>query len=97
MILVVLRVDHARARLTHHPSPAGHVGALWLDASTWLFPGIMDNPDGTKPYAHGSLSHQLGLWQKAIDVRDEAGQPVRVHAHQFRHTVGTRLISAGCP
>jgi Phage integrase family len=30
-------------------------------------------------------------------VRDEAGQPVRVHAHQFRHTVGTRLINAGVP
>ena len=65
--------------------------------SPWLFPGIAENPDGTKPYAHGTLSHQLGSWQKAIDVRDEAGQPVRVHAHQFRHTVGTRLINAGVP
>ncbi|MGH3116260.1 MAG: tyrosine-type recombinase/integrase [Gaiellales bacterium] len=40
---------------------------------------------------------QLGRWQKAIGVRDETGQPVRVHAHQFRHTVGTRLINAGVP
>ena len=30
-------------------------------------------------------------------MHDEAGQPVRVHAHQFRHTVGTRLINAGVP
>ena len=57
----------------------------------------MDNDDGTKPYAHGSLSQQLGDWQRKIGVRDEAGQPVRVHAHQFRHTVGTRLINAGVP
>ena len=74
-----------------------HVRSRWPQGSPWLFPGILENADGTKPYAHGSLSHQLGNWQKAIDVRDEAGQPVRVHAHQFRHTVGTRLINAGVP
>jgi integrase len=74
-----------------------HVRARWPHGSPWLFPGILDNADGTKPYAHGSLSHQLGNWQKAIDVRGEAGQVVRVHAHQFRHTVGTRLINAGVP
>lgn len=37
-----------------------HVQAKWPDGSPWLFPGIMDNPDGSKPYAHGSLSGQLG-------------------------------------
>jgi integrase len=74
-----------------------HVRSRWPHGSPWLFPGTMDNPDGTKPYAHGSLSHQLGNWQQAIDVRDEAGQRVRVHAHQLRHTVGTRLINAGVP
>jgi integrase len=74
-----------------------HVRRRWPNGSPWLFPGILDNPDGTKPYAHGSLSHQLGNWQAMIGVVDEAGQPVRVHAHQFRHTVGTRLINAGVP
>lgn len=63
-----------------------HVRTCWPHGSPWLFPGIAENADGKKPYAHGSLSHQLGNWQKAIGVRDEAGQPVRVHAHQFRHT-----------
>lgn len=74
-----------------------HVRALWPDGSPWLFPGIAHNPDGSMPYAHCSLSGQLGRWQARIDVRDEAGQKVRVHAHQFRHTVGTRLINAGVP
>lgn len=74
-----------------------HVRTAWANGSPWLFPGTFDNDDGTKPYAHASLSHQLGNWQRQIDVRDEAGQPVRVHAHQFRHTVGTRLINAGVP
>jgi len=73
------------------------VRSLWPGGSPWLFPGIMQNPDATRPYAHSALSGQLGRWQEAIDVRDEAGQPVRVHAHQFRHTVGTRMINAGVP
>jgi integrase len=74
-----------------------HVRTVWPDGSPWLFPGILDNDDGAKQYAHSSLSGQLLSWQTKIDVRDEAGQPVRVHAHQFRHTVGTRLINAGVP
>lgn len=74
-----------------------HVRHQWPNGSPWLFPGILNNPDGTKPYAHGSLSGQLGRWQARVGVRDEAGQRVRVHAHQFRHTVGTRLINAGVP
>lgn len=74
-----------------------HVRQQWPDGSPWLFPGTTYNDDGAKPYAHGSLSGQLGNWQRQINVRDEAGQPVRVHAHQFRHTVGTRLINAGVP
>jgi hypothetical protein len=74
-----------------------HVRDVWPGGSPWLFPGILDNADGAKQYAHASLSGQLGRWQQAIDVRDEAGQQVRVHAHQFRHTVGTRLINTGVP
>ena len=74
-----------------------HVLTRWPGGSPWLFPGLTLNPEGTRPYAHASLSHQLGDWQARIDVRDEAGQRVRVHAHQFRHTVGTRLINAGVP
>jgi integrase len=74
-----------------------HVRSRWPNGTPWLFPGIADNSDGAKPYAHGSLSNQLGTWQRAIGVHDEAGQAVRVHAHQFRHTVGTRLINAGVP
>jgi integrase len=74
-----------------------YVTRTWPSGSPWLFPGIAENPDGTMPYAHGSLSGQLGRWQKIIDVRDESGQRVRIHAHQFRHTVGTRMINKGVP
>ncbi|HZT64219.1 MAG TPA: tyrosine-type recombinase/integrase [Acidimicrobiales bacterium] len=74
-----------------------YVLGRWPQGSRWLFPGIMENPEGTKPYAHASLSHQLGPWQKKIGLHDESGQPVRIHAHQFRHTLGTRLINSGVP
>ena len=74
-----------------------HVRASFANGSPWLFPGIMDNADGQKPYAHDSLSGQLRKWQARIDLRDEAGERVSVHAHQFRHTLGTRLINAGVP
>ena len=45
-----------------------HILDRWPTGSPWLFPGIAANPDGTKPYAHGSLSHQLGRWQARIGV-----------------------------
>jgi integrase len=74
-----------------------HVRERCPDGSPWLFPGIEKNVDGKLPYAHGSLSGQLGSWQRRIGVHDETGQAVRIQAHQFRHTVGTRLINAGVP
>ena len=72
-----------------------HVRERWPDGSPWLFPGIMDNPDGTRPYAHGTLSRPAGPLAEEDRLHDEAGQPVRIHAHQFRHTFGTRLINSG--
>jgi hypothetical protein len=35
--------------------------------------------------------------QQQIGLHDETGQPVTVTAHQYRHTLGTRLINAGVP
>jgi integrase len=81
-------VDAIRAQQDHDRQQ-------WPAGTPWLFPGIADNADGTKPYAHGSLSMQLHHWQTAIGLHDQAGQLVRVNAHRFRHTVGTRLINAG--
>ena len=76
-------------------SQQAYVLERWPQGSPWLFPGIMDNPEGARPYAHASLSHQLGPWQKKIGLHDESGRPVRIHAHQFRHTFATRLINSG--
>ncbi|HXL94815.1 MAG TPA: tyrosine-type recombinase/integrase [Streptosporangiaceae bacterium] len=59
----------------------------WPAGSPWLFPGIAGNQDGSRPYSHSAFSRQLARWQRVIDLRDEAGQPVTVTAHQFRHTL----------
>jgi hypothetical protein len=40
------------------------------------------NDDGSKPYSHRTFTRQLGQWQRVIGLRDEAGQPVTVTAHQ---------------
>ena len=39
----------------------------------------------------------MGQWLAVCEVRDANGQPVRVTAHQFRHTVGTRMINNEVP
>lgn len=74
-----------------------HVRRLWPAGSPWLFPGIVHNTDGSKPYAHAVFTTQLRHWCDRIGLHDEAGQPVRVTGHQFRHTFGTRLINSGVP
>ena len=74
-----------------------HVRERWPAGSPWLFPGTAGNQDGSKPYSHSAFSQQLRHWQRAIGLHDEAGQPVTVTGHQFRHTLGTRLINSGVP
>ena len=74
-----------------------YVREHWPSGSPWLFPGLNGNDDGAKPYVHSVLGAQLRRWEKAIDLRDQAGQEVRVTGHQFRHTLGTRLINSGVP
>lgn len=69
----------------------------WPDGPAVLFPASHSNPDGARPFSYATLRQRLVRWQDDIDVRDEAGQPVRVTAHQFRHTLGTRLINQGVP
>ena len=74
-----------------------HVLRHWPAGSPWLFPGITGNDDGAKAYSHRTFAQQLAHWQRVIDLRDQAGQPVTVTGHQFRHTLGTRLINSGVP
>ena len=74
-----------------------HLLHRWPGASPVLFPAPRSNPDGTRPFNYATLRRRLARWQHDIDLRDDTGQPVRVTAHQFRHTLGTRLINTGVP
>ena len=75
-----------------------HVREHWPAGSPWLFPGHRrqrrrrPSPTRTAPSPSSSRPGSA-----VIDLRDQAGQPVRVTGHQFRHTLGTRLINSGVP
>ncbi len=74
-----------------------HLRQTWPAGPAVLFPAAHSNPDGVRPFSYATLRQRLARWQDDIDVRDEAGVVVRVSAHRFRHTLGTRLINQGVP
>jgi integrase len=69
----------------------------WPDATPILFPRPNANIRGDR--AIGSTSYRDGLhaWLERCDIRDEHGKPARVTPHQWRHTLGTRLINRDVP
>ena len=69
----------------------------WPDGPAVLFPAPHSNHDGARPFSYATLRERLARWQDNVGVRDETGQRVRATAHQFRHTLGTRLINQGVP
>jgi integrase len=74
-----------------------HVRSSLPPGTRWLFPRACANPDGATFFSYATLHSRLARWQEAIDLHDEAGQPVRVPPHRFRHTLGTRMINSGVP
>jgi integrase len=74
-----------------------HVSSVWPDGPPVLFPAVQANPDGIGPFNYACLRDRLVHWQDQIGLHDETGRPVRITAHQFRHTFGTRLINQGVP
>jgi integrase len=66
-------------------------------SSPWLFPRPMKNPDGRFPSCSGTYREALYRWLQHCDVRDEQGRPVHLTPHQWRHTLGTRLINRDVP
>ena len=66
-------------------------------SSPWLFPRPMKNPDGRFPSSSGTYREALYRWLQHCDVRDEQGRPVHLTPHQWRHTLGTRLINRDVP
>lgn len=78
-------------------SQQDHQRTRFPQGSPWLFPRERSNPDGARPFPYGTLQVRLQHWSSVLGLHDEAGQPVTVTAHRFRHTVGTRMINNGVP
>jgi integrase len=69
----------------------------WPDATTLLLPRPAANLRGNKPISASGYQHALGRWLQHCEIRDELGRPVHLTPHQFRHTLGTRLINKDVP
>jgi integrase len=66
--------------------------------SPWLLPGIGGrNGQGQQPYCYGTLLKRLTRWLAGLELVDATGRPVTVSPHQFRHTLGTRMINEDIP
>ncbi|MDL9947569.1 site-specific integrase [Gordonia sp. ABSL11-1] len=78
--------DHAQRLLdTYPPGPV------------MLFPRTQANPTGTIPAVPGTARRILDEWITACRIVDEFGIPAHITLHQFRHTLGTRLINHVVP
>ena len=71
--------------------------ARWPGGVPVLFPRTKANLDGTRPVAGPAYRTALYRWLEECAVRDEHGQPKHLTPHQWRHTLGTRLINRDVP
>ena len=62
-----------------------------------LFPRPRKNIAGDKPVSGDTYRKALYPWLQRCQIRDEHGQPVHLTPHQWRHTLGTRLINLDVP
>ena len=69
----------------------------WPGGTTVLFPRPQANLPGTRPIGGSTYRTALYAWLETCDIRDEHGQPVHLTPHQWRHTLGTRLINRDVP
>lgn len=61
-----------------------------------LFPRKTANPDGIEHMTAETVRWGLRHWLQVAGVRDRRGQAVTaISPHQFRHTLGTRMVNQG--
>jgi integrase len=74
-----------------------HIRARWPDRTPCLFPRPTKNIEGNQPVASTTYRLALYRWLQRCDIRDEHQRPVHLTPHQWRHTLGTRLINRDVP
>jgi hypothetical protein len=62
-----------------------------------LLPRGRSNPDGLRHMTYDTVKCSLDRWLKTLGVHDRSGRPVHITIHQFRHTLGTRMVNQGIP
>lgn len=62
-----------------------------------LFPRPTKNTDRRAPVAASTYRLALYRWLASCDIRDAHGRQVHLTPHQWRHTLGTRLINRDVP
>jgi integrase len=66
--------------------------------SPWLLPAIGGrNGQGQQAYNYATLLTRLTKWLAGLELVDAHGAPATVTPHQFRHTLGTRMINEDIP
>jgi integrase len=80
-------IGHQRRRNTDH----------WPGGTRILFPRPTKNIDCHHPISSSTYRMALQRWLDACDIRDEHGHRVHLTPHQWRHTLGTRLINRDVP
>lgn len=70
------------------------IRARWGEACSYLFPSP-SSP--SKPYLQATFRRQLNEWALQSQITDRHQHLYHFTAHQFRHTVGMRLINEDVP
>jgi len=66
----------------------------WGPNCTYLFPNARSCQ---YPYKQTTFTRALNTWAVKHNIRDRTGRLYRFQSHQFRHTLGMRLISDDVP
>ena len=66
----------------------------WGNTCPYLFPSPTSH---TKPCRQENFTKRLNRWAAQQDIRDRTGKLYRITAHQFRHSLGMRLLNDGVP
>lgn len=70
------------------------VQQTWGKATRWLFPSSTGKDQPIKQYI---MMRALNMLSYKRNICDATGQPYHFQSHQFRHSVGTRMINSGVP
>lgn len=72
--------------------------AQWGDRSPYLFTRPLKRSRGQPlPFVRITFANRLNQWALEKNIRDQHGRLYRLQSHQFRHTVGMRLINDDVP